>query len=43
MTELVTAVSQAAGADARDAHPGFVVYDSEFAAALGPAPRLRFR
>ena len=40
MTEVVTAVSQAAGADAREAHPGFGVYDSEFAAALGPAPRL---
>ncbi len=40
MTEVVTAVSQAAGADAREAHPGFEVYDSEFAAALGPAPRL---
>lgn len=40
MTEVVTAVSQAAGADVREAHPGFEVYDSEFAAALGPAPRL---
>ena len=40
MTEVVTAVSQAAGADAREVHPGFGVYDSEFAAALGPAPRL---
>ena len=40
MTEVVTAVSQAAGADAREVHPGFGVYDSEFAVALGPAPRL---
>ena len=40
MTEVVTAVSQAAGVDAREVHPGFGVYDSEFAAALGPAPRL---
>jgi gluconolactonase len=40
MTEVVTAASQAAGADARAAHPGFEVYDPEFAAALGPAPRL---
>jgi hypothetical protein len=40
MTEVVTAVSQAAGADAWEAHPSFGVYDSEFAAALGPAPRL---
>ena len=40
MTEVVTAVSQAAGADAWEAHPGFEVCDSEFAAALGPAPRL---
>ena len=40
MTEVVTTASQAAGADARPAHPGFEVYDSEFAAALGPAPRL---
>ncbi len=40
MTEMVTAASQAAGAGAREAHPGFEVYDSEFAAALGPAPRL---
>ena len=40
MTEVVTAVSQAAGADAREAHPSFGVCDSEFAAALGPAPRL---
>jgi gluconolactonase len=40
MTEVVTAASQAAGADAREAHPGFEVCDSEFAAALGPAPRL---
>jgi gluconolactonase len=38
MTELVTAVSQAA--DAREANPGFEFYDSEFAAALGPAARL---
>ena len=40
MTEVVTAVSQAAGAGAREAHPGFGVYDPGFAAALGPAPRL---
>ena len=40
MTEVVTAASQAAGAGAREAHPGFEVYDPEFAAALGPAPRL---
>jgi gluconolactonase len=40
MSEVVTAVSQAAGADAREAHPGFGVCDSEFAAALGPTPRL---
>jgi len=40
MTEVVTAVSPAAGANAREANPGFGVYDSEFAAALGPAPRL---
>jgi len=40
MTEVVTAVSQAAGVDAREVHPGFGVYDSEFAAALEPAPRL---
>ncbi len=40
MTEVVTAASQAAGADAWEAHPGFEVCDSEFAAALGPAPRL---
>src|SRR6266496_1215064 len=40
MTEVVTAASRAAGADAREAHPGFEVCDSEFAAALGPAPRL---
>ena len=40
MTEVVTAVSRAAGADARETHPGFEVYDSKFAAALGPAPRL---
>jgi hypothetical protein len=36
MTEVVTAASQAAGGDAREAHPRFEVYDSEFAAA----PRL---
>jgi len=40
MTEVVTAASQAAGAGAREAHPSFEVCDSEFAAALGPAPRL---
>src|SRR5438128_2648328 len=40
MSEVVTSASQAAGADARYAHPGFEVCDSEFAAALGPAPRL---
>ena len=40
MTEVVTAASPAAGAGAREAHPGFEVYDPEFAAALGPAPRL---
>src|SRR5262249_35877927 len=40
MTDVVTAASQAAGASAREAHPGFEVYDPEFAAALGPAPRL---
>ncbi len=40
MTEVVTAASQAAGADAREAHPGFEVYDSEFAAVLGDAARL---
>jgi gluconolactonase len=40
MTEVVTTASLAAGVDARGAHPGFEVYDPEFAAALGPAPRL---
>ena len=40
MSELVTAASRAAGVDARDAHPGFELYDPGFAAALGPAPRL---
>ena len=40
MTEVVTAASQAAGADAGEVHPGFEVYGSEFAAVLGPAPRL---
>ena len=40
MTEVVTAVSQTADAGAREAPPGFAVYDPEFAAALGPAPRL---
>ena len=40
MTGVKTAASQAAGAYARAAHPGFEVYDSEFAAVLGPAPRL---
>ena len=40
MTEVVTAVSQTADAGAREAPPGFAVYDSEFAAALGPVPRL---
>ena len=40
MTEVVTAASPAAGVDAREAHPGFEIYDPEFAAALGPAPRL---
>ncbi len=40
MIEVVTAASQAAGAGAREAHPGFEVCDPEFAAALGPAPRL---
>jgi gluconolactonase len=39
MTDVVTA-SQSAGADAQAAHPGFEVYDPEFAVALGPAPRL---
>jgi gluconolactonase len=40
MTETVTTASQAESADAREAHPGFEVYDPEFAAVLGPAPRL---
>jgi hypothetical protein len=40
MTEVVMAASQAAGVDAREVGPGFEVYDSEFVAALGPAPRL---
>ena len=40
MTEVVTAASQAARTGAREALPGFEVYDPEFAAALGPAPRL---
>jgi gluconolactonase len=40
MTEAVTAASPAAGAGAREAHPGFDVYDPEFGAALGPSPRL---
>jgi gluconolactonase len=40
MTEVMTAASQAAGADTRAAHPGFEACDPEFAAALGPAPRL---
>jgi gluconolactonase len=38
MTEVTA--SQATGAGAREAHPGFGVYDPEFAAALGAAPRL---
>jgi gluconolactonase len=37
---VMTTASQAAGADPQPAHPGFEVCDSEFAAALGPAPRL---
>jgi Haem-degrading len=41
MTEVVTAVSRAAGADAREAHPGFGVYDSGGDALLGGAARLR--
>jgi gluconolactonase len=40
MTEVVIAASPAAHVDAREAHPGFEVYGPEFAAALGPAPRL---
>ena len=40
MTEVVTTAAQAACAGGREAHPGFEVYDSEFAAALGLAPRL---
>ena len=40
MTEVVTTASQAAGAGARPAHPGFEVRDRGFAAALVPAPRL---
>jgi hypothetical protein len=36
MTEVMTAASLAAGGGAREAHPGFEVYDHEFAAALGP-------
>ena len=40
MTEVVTAASLAADVDAWEAHPGFEIYDPEFAAALGPAPRL---
>ena len=40
MTEVVMAPSQAAGVDAREVGSGFEVYDSEFVAALGPAPRL---
>jgi gluconolactonase len=38
MTEVVTAAAPVAGP--REAHPGFEVYDPEFAAALGSAPRL---
>jgi len=40
MTEMVTAASQAAAAGAQEAHPGFEVYDPEFAAVLGPSPRF---
>jgi gluconolactonase len=40
MTEVVTAASVAAGVGARGAHRGFEVYGPEFAAALGPVPRL---
>ena len=40
MTEVMTVASPAAGGGAREAHPGFEVYDPEFAGALGPAPRL---
>jgi hypothetical protein len=40
MTEVVMVPSQAAGVDAREVGSGFEVYDSEFVAALGPAPRL---
>jgi hypothetical protein len=40
MTEALTTASQAAGAGARPAHPGFEVRDPGFAAALGAAPRL---
>jgi len=40
MTEVMTAASPAAGPGEREAHRGFEVYDPEFAAALGPAPRL---
>ncbi len=40
MTEVVTAASRAAGADAREAHAGFEVYDPECEALLGGDARL---
>jgi len=40
MSEPVTAAPRSAGVDTREAYPGFEIYDPEFAAALGPAPRL---
>ena len=40
MTEVITAASPTASGNPREARPGFEVRDQEFAAVLGPAPRL---